>query len=69
MQNITVGRYDLTDPTPAHETAGGYSGWVEGATTGGQRWIFYLDCDGRPVLYWGRREADGAVVGDPIALT
>lgn len=61
MSNITIGRYES-------DSVAGFSGWIEGVDNAGQSWITYLGRDGRPVLHWPAREADGAVVGDPITL-
>jgi len=62
MSNITIGRYQ------APGGCAGFSGWIEGADETGQRWITYIDVEGRPAMHFPRREPDGAVIGNPILL-
>jgi hypothetical protein len=77
MQNITIGRYQpgdfshlqTEDGTPAEEIAAQFAGWIEGVRDDGSTWIMYLDAHGSPETFWSRREADGAVIGDPVDLT
>lgn len=64
MRTITITRYDGLTGAVAQE----YGGYIEGETDDGQTWIVYLDATGRPSHYWGRRDAGGAVLGDPISL-
>lgn len=60
MQRIEIGRY------PAPEQ--GWAGYVEGTRDDGSTWIMFLDSEGSPAQFYGRREEAGAVVGDPVAL-
>lgn len=67
MKRITIERYQ----PDKHDTPNGpwqYSGLIEGETDSGDRWIMWLDKEGRPELFWPNREPDGAVVGDAIRL-
>lgn len=76
MQNITIGRYSPLDPghpriidgKTVEDVADYFAGWIEGVRDDGSSWIMYLDASGNPESYWARREEDGAVIGDPIAL-
>ncbi|WP_280412559.1 hypothetical protein [Nocardia asiatica] len=79
MHNITIGRYKASegnitrihvgaDGTEVREVAHSYAGWVEGIREHGTSWILWLDADGSPVMYYGRREPNGAVIGDPVIL-
>ncbi|WP_109527243.1 MULTISPECIES: hypothetical protein [Nocardia] len=79
MQNITIGRYkpsegNITkvhydgDGEVSREVVHSYAGWVEGVREDGSSWILWLDEDASPVAFYGRREADGAVIGEPIEL-
>ncbi|WP_131828895.1 hypothetical protein [Mycolicibacterium conceptionense] len=61
MQRIEIGRY----PVPAE----GWAGYVEGTRDDGSTWVMFLDESGSPAQFYGRREPDGAVVGDPVVLT
>jgi hypothetical protein len=63
MQNITVGRYDHESITKD------YAGWIEGCRSDGSSWILWLDGEGSPAEFWGRREDSGAVIGEPVLLT
>lgn len=60
MTNMTIGRYD----TSVLEATGA-TGYIEPADAS---WIIYLNADGKPYLYWPERDADGAVVGDPVRI-
>lgn len=79
MQNITIGRYrpDEGTITKVHykgdtelrrEIVHSYAGWVEGVREDGSSWILWLDENASPVMYYGRRESDGAVIGEPVTL-
>ncbi|OBS02502.1 hypothetical protein A9W98_14520 [Mycobacterium gordonae] len=61
MRRITIERY--SDPEDL-----GYAGLVEGTRDDGTTWIMWLDESGNPTLYWGSREDDGTVVGEPVPL-
>lgn len=50
------------------DKARGSAGLIEGETDTGQRWIMFLDEQGRPEVFWPNREADGAIIGAPIGL-
>lgn len=61
-KRITIERYKDGDAT-------GCAGLIEGETDSGDRWILFLDADGKPEVYWPEREPEtGAVVGDGISL-
>lgn len=60
MSNLTIGRYQHESVTKD------YAGWIEPADGS---WIIYLDADGRPSVYYAERDADGAVLGDPVLLS
>ena len=67
IKRITIERYDAAK----HDTPNGawpYSGLIEGETDDGQRWIMWLDQQGRPEVFWPQRDEDGAVQGDGILL-
>lgn len=64
MSNINIGRYSYVE-APSESP---WSGWIEGETDSGQRWIIYLDDHSRPAVYWAHRESDGTVIGEPIKL-
>ncbi len=76
MKKITIGRYgevpeallkkrpDLRDSYV--DIAG--AGWIEGERDDGTSWIMFLETDGSPVVFWGRRDEDGGVIGDGILL-
>lgn len=80
MHNINIGRYRPGElvTTRVHCDADGnevsreevelYGGFVEGTGSDGNRWIMWLDPDSNPLVFWPQREADGAVIGDPIDL-
>lgn len=59
MSNLTIGRYDHESITKD------FAGYIEPAE---KSWIIYLDADGKPALYWPKRDADGGVIGDPVEL-
>ncbi|WP_050768121.1 hypothetical protein [Nocardia farcinica] len=80
MQNITIGRYKPSEGTItrvhhdsdgveiSREVVNAYAGWIEGVRDDGSRWIMFLDADGNPSSYFGQREPDGAVIGEPVIL-
>ncbi len=59
MSNLTIGRYDHESITKD------FAGYIEPAD---KSWIIYLDAQGRPALYWPKRDSDGGVVGEPVEL-
>lgn len=59
MGSITIGRYDHESITQD------WAGWFEPAD---KSWIIFTDAAGCPALYYTQRDADGAVVGEPIDL-
>jgi hypothetical protein len=59
MSNIKVGRYE--DPSITRS----YAGWIEPSD---RSWIIYTDETGKPSIYFAERDADGAVLGEPILL-
>lgn len=61
MQRIEIGRY----PVPAQ----GWAGYVEGTRDDGSTWIMFLDSEGSPAHFYGRREWSGATIGDPVTVT
>lgn len=63
FKNINIERYP-EDSAVSH----GYSAAVEGEDNGGNRWIMWLDQQGRPEVFWPQREVDGAVIGNAIKL-
>ncbi|WP_405137551.1 hypothetical protein [Nocardia sp. NBC_01388] len=75
MQNISIGRYSDNEGIVHRGESGeieriekNYAGWIEGARDDGSTWIMWLDAHGNPECYWGRRDADGGVIGDPVLL-
>lgn len=72
MQNITIGRYRFPETAVHHEdgsvTPLEHSGWIEGTREDGSTWILFLDQNGSPDLFWGARDADGGVQGQPMRL-
>lgn len=44
------------------------AGLIEGETEDGQRWIIFMDPNGRPEVYWPERDEDGAVKGSSQRL-
>ena len=44
------------------------AGNISGETDDGQRWIMFLDKDGRPEVFWPNRDESGAVIGSGIKL-
>jgi len=61
MKRISIERYKtLVD---------NYAGLIEGETDDGHKWIIFVDKDGRPVVFWPKRDPSGATVGEPIPLT
>jgi hypothetical protein len=67
MQNITIERYADWEAKNS-ETGRGFSACIYGQDDAGQGWILWLDETGRPCVYYGDREADGAVTGGQIDL-
>ncbi len=59
MSSITIGRYDHESVTKD------YAGWIEPAD---RSWIIYTDAQGKPAVYYPKRAASGAVVGEGILL-
>ena len=59
MSNIKVGRYTHESVTK------NYAGWIE---PDDRSWIIYTDAEGRPAVYFPRREPSGAVIGKGIRL-
>lgn len=59
MSNITIGRYDDTSITDH------WAGYIE---PGDKSWIIFLDAEGRPAVYYPKREKSGAVVGEAVVL-
>jgi hypothetical protein len=48
----------------------GSAGLIEGETDAGDRWILFLDAEGKPEVYWPQREPEiGAVIGESIILS
>lgn len=74
MQNITIGRYrpasdsGLIVPPGSVDVADLYAGWIEGTREDGSGWILWLDAQGSPDVFWGQRDPDGGIVGDPVVL-
>jgi len=78
MQNITIARYQpgdfddvklwTEDGVPVKQVAESFAGYVEGIRDDGSTWIMFIDAEGGPCVYWGRREPDGGVIGDGIPL-
>lgn len=80
MHNITIGRYKPGEAVATRvrhdddgneigrETFQAHAGWIEGVRDDGTSWIMFLDAQGGPQVYWGQREADGAVTGEMIDL-
>jgi hypothetical protein len=69
MPDIKVERYSLDSvyhpgPNGEHESCG-WSGLIEDADA---TWILFFNDRGEPALFWGERDEDGGVVGDPIKL-
>lgn len=50
------------------EVAEDCAGFIEGETDDGDRWIIYMNAQGRPQIYWPKRDEDGGVVGNAIRL-
>ena len=59
MGSIIIGRYDHESITKD------YAGWFEPAD---KSWIIFTDSAGRPNVFYAERDADGAVVGEPVYL-
>lgn len=75
MQNITIGRYSDREGIVHRDEDGAiariektHAGWIEGIRDDGSTWIMWLDAEGGPCVYWGRREPDGGVIGEGIPL-
>lgn len=75
MRSITIGRYDraakhgLTVAQGSIDIPNIYAGWIEGIRDDGTTWIMWLDAKGSPECFWGQRDPDGGVDGDPILLS
>lgn len=84
MQRITVGRYKpfdtVDDPTDAALERFGaaitaidvstvFDGWIEGVRDDGSSWIMWLDALGNPMVFFGQRDENGGVEGDPVILS
>ena len=67
MQNITISRYPA-EHAKNLETGKGFSGDISGEDDNGRRWIMWLDETGRPIVFFGNREADGAVLEPRVHL-
>lgn len=78
MKRVSIERYntaledvplsDGLDPDRVSLVQDWYSGLIEGERDDGSTWIMFLDQNGSPQLFWGLRDEDGGVVGDPIRL-
>ncbi|MCW2092482.1 UNVERIFIED_ORG: hypothetical protein M2328_005762 [Rhodococcus erythropolis] len=62
MQNITIGRYEN------ESIASEFAGWIEGIRNDGSTWIMWLDENDSPTQYFARRDADGGIDGESVAL-
>lgn len=60
-KRITIERHKDGDET-------GCAGLIEGETDSGEKWVLFLDADGKPEVYWPERSEDGAVVGEGISM-
>jgi len=60
MKRISIERYK----TPVD----GYSGLIEGETDDGSQWIMYIDAEGRPEVFWPKRDQLGGVEDGGINL-
>jgi hypothetical protein len=60
-KRISIERYKNADEL-------GSAGLIEGETESGERWIIFMDVEGRPSIYWPNREPDGGVIGEGIPL-
>jgi hypothetical protein len=67
MQNITIDRYPA-DHAKNLETGKGFAGHIAGTDDNGRHWIMWLDETGRPVVFFGNREASGAVLEPRVDL-
>ncbi|WP_043598929.1 hypothetical protein [Nocardia otitidiscaviarum] len=63
MRNINIERYEHPSITKD------WSGLVEGVRNDGTSWILFVNADGSPELFWGSRDIDGGVIGEPTVLT
>ncbi|WP_306365332.1 hypothetical protein [Nocardia sp. CC227C] len=63
MRNINIERYEHSSITKD------WSGLIEGIRDDGTSWILFLNADGSPELFWGRRDEGGGVIGEPTVLT
>lgn len=80
MHNITIGRYKTGEATATRvhcdedghelhrEQYQAHTGWGEGVRDDGTTWIMYLDEHASPLIFWGRRDEDGAVAGPGVVL-
>jgi hypothetical protein len=73
MQRITIGRYrtipdDIPRPENFIPAQDAYAGYIEGVRDDGTEWVMFLDQDGSPAVYWGRRGDGGEVIGEPVLL-
>ena len=46
----------------------GYAGLISGETESGAKWVIWLDNDGKPQIFWPKRDEDGGVTGSGIPL-
>lgn len=60
-KRITIERHKDGDQT-------GCAGLISGETEAGEKWVLFLDADGKPEVYWPERDEDGGVVGDGISM-
>lgn len=67
MRNIEIGRYGASEAKDL-TTGRGFSGWISGEDNDGRGWIFWLDENGRPVVFFGNREPSGAVLEPRVHL-
>jgi hypothetical protein len=60
-KRISIERYKNADEV-------GSAGLIEGETEDGERWIIFMDTNGKPQVYWPRRDENGAVHGAPVPM-
>lgn len=60
-KRITIERHKDSDQT-------GCAGLISGETEAGEKWVLFLDADGKPEVYWPQRDENGGVVGPGITL-
>jgi len=73
MKRITIGRYQHQQGELPDEgvtaVADVFAGWIEGVRDDGTTWIMWLDAAGSPEQFWGRRDEDGGIEGEPVDLS